>query len=84
MTVHVTRWLECDFPGCIARFDADARRAVMADGGGPRMTIQAAAAVTGWTVTDQGDDLCQLHADVHAGRPPQPSLFPVPGGDHPV
>ena len=81
MTVHVTRWLSCDFPGCIAVFDADARRAVMATST-TALTLQSAAACTGWAHTAEGDDLCQLHADVHAGRPPQPALFPVREEDH--
>jgi len=81
MTVHVTRWLSCDFPACVARFDAAAHRAVMADSR-VALTLQAAAARAGWDRTEQGDDLCQLHADVHAGRPPQPALFPVPEEDH--
>jgi hypothetical protein len=80
VATHVKRWLECDFPGCGRTFDgqqyAVARRV--------RPTVKSqrdAAADVGWTVTDMGEDLCPPHAEVHAGRPPQPELFAVPDSD---
>jgi hypothetical protein len=80
---HVVRWLGCDFPGCTSAFEAVHYRSVVASGRAPR-NIRDAAAATGWTRTEEGDDLCKRHADVHAGRPPQPMLFPVSEGDHDV
>lgn len=85
MAEHVTRWLSCDFPGCTATFEPDQYRAVVRRG--PMSTfrsIRDGAAVMGWMRTDQGDDLCKRHADRHRGRPAQPTLFPVPTGDHAV
>lgn len=80
MTTHVVRWLSCDFPGCLVTFQPTHHRDVVR----AARTMHAAARVLGWDRTDDGDDLCERHADVHRGRPRQPELFPVPDGDHAV
>lgn len=81
--LHVVRWLSCDFPGCPATFEPIHYREAVARVRSTR-SVHDAAATVGWTHTEQGDDLCKRHTDVHAGRPEQPQLFPVPDGDHAV
>lgn len=74
MTMRTVRWLGCDFPGCIRRFDTEHQRAVTER---HRVRdIRDAAALAGWIRTDNHEDLCMVHADLHRNRPAQPTLFP--------
>jgi len=78
MAEHVTRWLSCDFPGCLVTFGADQYRTLTQ--AGPDRTYRSlrhAASVVGWDRTAEGDDLCKRHADAHRGRTVQPALFAV-------
>lgn len=76
MTIRVLRWLACDFPGCPHTFDQERYRTTRETNGTVK-SLREAAATWRWIVTEHGDDLCPEHADVHANRPPQPTLFPM-------
>lgn len=77
MSVHIERWIACDYGYCMARFSQSRHRDAMRATGNKKLTMLAAAELAGW-VHEQDRDLCAHHAEQTAPDRAQPALFVVP------
>lgn len=77
--LKVMRWLQCDFPGCLALYEPGHYKDWLErQKEWTHKDLRDGAAAAGWVRTEEGEDLCKRHGDQRKGREDQPALFTMP------